>query len=390
MIRLRTMPGVLPQIKFFMTTAFARLALRFNCPPLRFFLLAAALALAGCQKLPPWWPQWWPGARQQALPEGIYRANGRLELTRVDVAAKYPGRLRKAAFQEGERVQAGQVLAVQEDGELQAKLAQARAALARARSEQARARAGQAAQSRKAALARLEWQQAQSLLRQQQISPVELEKRQLALDAETAVLEAAQGAVQTAGHAAEEAQAQIELAQAMLESLQLRAPLDGRVEYRLAEPGAMLAPGSRVATLLDAGDAWLTVFFPAAVAGRLKVGDEARVTLEGLSAALPATVALVDEQAQFTPKYVETASERENLVYRVKLRIPRETALAWPGVLKGGVTGDGYVRTGSQPWPAQLQVQAQTQTQTQAGPESAAQAPQEKAAGAAPADGGAP
>ena len=374
MIRLRTMPGVLPHIKFFMTAAFARLALRFNRPPLRFFLLAAALALAGCQKLPPWWPQWWPGARQQALPEGIYRANGRLELTRVDVAAKYPGRLREAAFQEGERVQAGQVLAVQEDGELQAKLAQARA------------RAGQAAQSRKAALARLEWQQAQSLLRQQQISPVELEKRQLALDAETAVLEAAQGAVQTAGHAAEEAQAQIELAQAMLESLQLRAPLDGRVEYRLAEPGAMLAPGSRVATLLDAGDAWLTVFFPAAVAGRLKVGDEARVTLEGLSAALPATVALVDEQAQFTPKYVETASERENLVYRVKLRIPRETALAWPGVLKGGVTGDGYVRTGSQPWPAQLQVQVQAQ----AGPESAAQAPQEKAAGAAPADGGAP
>lgn len=203
---------------------------------------------------------------------------------------------------------------------------------------------------------------------------MELEKRQLALDAETAVLEAAQGAVQTAGHAAEEAQAQIELAQAMLESLQLRAPLDGRVEYRLAEPGAMLAPGSRVATLLDAGDVWLTVFFPAAVAGQLKVGDEARVTLEGLSAALPATVALVDEQAQFTPKYVETASERENLVYRVKLRIPRETALAWPGVLKGGVTGDGYVRTGSQPWPAQLQ----------------AQAPQEKAAGAVPADGGAP
>ena len=126
------MPGVLPPIKFFMTAAFARLAFRFNRPPLRFFLLAAALALAGCQKLPPWWPQWWPGARQQALPEGIYRANGRLELTRVDVAAKYPGRLREAAFQEGERVQAGQVLAAQEDGELQAKLAQARAALARA------------------------------------------------------------------------------------------------------------------------------------------------------------------------------------------------------------------------------------------------------------------
>ena len=101
------MPGVLPPIKFFMTAAFARLAFRFNRPPLRFFLLAAALALAGCQKLPPWWPQWWPGARQQALPEGIYRANGRLELTRVDVAAKYPGRLREAVFQEGEHVQTG-------------------------------------------------------------------------------------------------------------------------------------------------------------------------------------------------------------------------------------------------------------------------------------------
>ena len=296
----------------------------------------------------------WQRSSSDALPVGVHRANGRLEMVRVDVAAKYPGRLASVQFQEGDTVQAGQVLAVQEDAELQARLAQAKAQQARAASEGARAGSGAAAQKHKVALARLEWKQAKKLLEQKQISPVEEERRRSALAAEEAALKAAEGAQQSAGHAGEEAAAHIALLDAMLDAMQLRAPITGRVEYRLAEPGAMLAPGTRVATLLDASDASLTVFYPAPVAASVRVGDEARIVLQGWDGALPATVSMVDEQAQFTPKFVETRSEREQLVYRVKLRIPRDAALAWAGKLKGGAPGEGYVRTGAAvPWPAE-------------------------------------
>lgn len=294
----------------------------------------------------------WQRSSDDALPAGVHRANGRLELVRVDVAAKYPGRLASIDFHEGDVVQAGQVLAVQEDAELQARLAQAKAQQARAASEDERAHSGASAQRHKVALARLEWRQAKKLLEQKQISPVEEERRRLALAAEEAALKAAEGAQHSAAHAGEEAAAHIALLDAMLDALQLRAPITGRVEYRLAEPGTMLAPGSRVATLLDAADVSLTVFFPAPVAASVRVGDEARIVLQGWGGALPATVDMVDEQAQFTPKYVETRTEREQLMYRVKLRIPRETALAWAGRLKGGAPGEGYVRTGTAvPWP---------------------------------------
>ncbi len=311
-------------------------------------LAAAACALAVAAYVV------WLRAQPVPLPDGIHRANGRLELTRVDVAAKYPGRLASVDFEEGEAVQAGQVLAVQEDAELQARLVQAKAQAARAASEGARAGSGAAAQAHKVALARLEWRQAKKLLAQKQISPVEEERRRLALAAEEAALKAAAGAQHSAAHASEEAAAHIALLDAMLEALQLRAPIAGRVEYRLAEPGTMLAPGSRVATLLDASDASLTVFYPAPVAASVRVGDEARIVLAGWGGALPATVGMVDAQAQFTPKYVETRTEREQLMYRVKLRIPPEAALAWAGRLKGGAPGEGYVRTsGAAPWPAE-------------------------------------
>lgn len=302
---------------------------------------------------------WW-NLRAGGLPEDIHRANGRLELTRVDVAAKYPGRVDSISFGEGDRVKAGQILAVQNGEELRARLEQAEATLARALSEQARARSGQQAQGRKVALAQLEFQQARKLQEQQEISPVELERRRLAMEAESSVRAASGDDVNKAGHAADEARAQIKLAEAMIEELTLRAPISGRVENRLVEPGAMLPPGGRVATMLDPSNAYLTVFYPAAVASRLKIGDEARIVLEGFEGrVLPAIVQMVDSNAQFTPKYVETSSERQNLVFRVKLRIPVGLARELEGQLKGGVTGDGYVRTADQSWPAELQVKSQ-------------------------------
>ena len=80
--------------------------------------------------------------------------------------------------------------------------------------------------------------------------------------------------------------------------------------------------GGRVLTLLDLSDVYMTIFVPARVAGPLALGDEARVILDPLPGyVFPAKVTFVATEAQFTPKTVETAEEREKLMFRVKLTI---------------------------------------------------------------------
>src|SRR5208337_730566 len=105
----------------------------------------------------------------------------------------------------------------------------------------------------------------------------------------------------------------------------LIAPKRGRIQYKLAQPGEVLPSGGRVFTLLDLSDVYLTIFLPAAEAGPLAIGDEARVTLDPiLGYVFPAHVTFVATEAQFTPKTVETSEEREKLMFRIKLTINPE------------------------------------------------------------------
>ncbi|WP_048780649.1 HlyD family efflux transporter periplasmic adaptor subunit, partial [Cardiobacterium hominis] len=137
----------------------------------------------------------------------------------------------------------------------------------------------------------------------------------------------------------------------------IRSPLAARVEYRLVEPGTVIGAGSRVISLLDPADVSMNVFLPNATVGGLRVGDEARLVLDGIDAVFPAQVSFIASEAQFTPKAVETADEREKLVFRVKLKVPADVAQRYDRLLKGGMTGDGYVRRdSSQAWPLALEV----------------------------------
>ena len=107
--------------------------------------------------------------------------------------------------------------------------------------------------------------------------------------------------------------------------------------------------------MLDPSDACMSLFLPTYTLGQVRMGSDARIILDGIDAVFPATVSFISSEAQFTPKYVETESERTKLMYRVKLRLPADLALAYKDLLKGGLTGDGYVRlTNAVPWPPSL------------------------------------
>ena len=154
------------------------------------------------------------------------------------------------------------------------------------------------------------------------------------------------------------AEADVERLQSILVDLVLVSPRSGRVQYRLARAGEVVAAGQRVLTILDLNDVYMTIYLPADEAGRLMLGDEARTILDPIPQyVLPNTISFVATEAQFTPKSVETAEEREKLMFRVKLQADPAVLEKYHRQVKTGVRGLAFVRTDPKvPWPDELQV----------------------------------
>ena len=110
--------------------------------------------------------------------------------------------------------------------------------------------------------------------------------------------------------------------------------------------------------LLDVGDVYMTFFLPAAEAGRVSIGSEVRLVLDAAPQyVIPAKVSFVADVAQFTPKTVETAEERQNLMFRVKAKIAPEMLQQHIRSVKTGLPGMAYVRLDENaPWPDWLQI----------------------------------
>ena len=153
------------------------------------------------------------------------------------------------------------------------------------------------------------------------------------------------------------ATAEVRRVQTEVDDFTLKSPVRGRVLYRLAEEGEVLSAGGKALTLLDLGDIFMEIFLPAQDAARVKIGGEARITLDVRpDYAARARVSFVSPEAQFTPKQVETRSERDKLMFRVKLQIPPEVVLPYLERIKTGIRGVGYVRIDDTiEWPESLQ-----------------------------------
>ena len=134
---------------------------------------------------------------------------------------------------------------------------------------------------------------------------------------------------------------------ACLHDAVLTAPRRGRVQYRLAEPGEVLAAGGRVLTLLDLTDVYMAVFLPTNQVGRVAIGAEARIVLDAVPQyVIPAKVSFIAAEAQFTPREVETRSEREKLMFRVKVKIDPALLATYIEQVKTGLPGEAFVLLG--------------------------------------------
>jgi HlyD family secretion protein len=287
------------------------------------------------------------------LPEGLYVGNGRLEATEVQIASKTPGRLAEVLVDEGDKVTKGQLLARMDTRTLEAQRSQAEAEVLRARENLSAAQANVQLRQSEHLLAQQELNRSQELFKHGFVSGQIIDQQKARLDTGSAAVAASRAQVSAVGAAIGAAQAQVAMLTSEIEDSSLRAPIDGVIQLRMAEPGEVLGAGGRVLLLIDPNDQYMNLYLPTSVTGRLAVGDDARILLDALpDHPLPAKISFVAGKSQFTPKEVETRDERQKLVFRVKLRLTNPSAL--PQV-KPGTPGAGYVRTAPTDWPVNLQ-----------------------------------
>ena len=188
---------------------------------------------------------------------------------------------------------------------------------------------------------------------------------QAAVVASRAQAEAAQAAITAARTQVASARASVTAALASVARIQadiadsaLLAPRSGRVQYRIAQPGEVIGGGGKVLNLVDLSDVYMTFFLPEPVAGRLALGSEVRIVLDAApQLVIPAKVSFVASTAQFTPKTVETASERQKMMFRVKAQIAPELLQKHVQLVKTGLPGMAWLKLDANaPWPAHLAV----------------------------------
>ena len=292
------------------------------------------------------------------LPEGFASGNGRIEAIEIDIATKNPGRVAEILVDEGAWVKTGQVLARMDTEETESELREAEADQRRAQEGRKYAQAIVRQRESELSLARKELSRSQQLVKEGHISKEVVDQRVSTLRSAEAALQAAKAQVVETEAGIEAAEARVQRLKVRLADSELVAPEEGRVLYRLAEPGEVLAAGGRLLTVLKLTDVYMTIFLPTSQAGRVIVGGEARIILDVRpDLVIPAKVSFVAPRAQFTPKEVETRTEREKLMFRIKVQIDRELVRQHIEKVKTGVPGVAYVRLDQTlDWPDWLQV----------------------------------
>ncbi|KAB2659396.1 HlyD family efflux transporter periplasmic adaptor subunit [Brucella tritici] len=326
----------------------------------------------------------WKALNGDGLPEGIAKGNGRIEAVEIDISTKSPGRIREILADEGDFVQANDILARMDTDQLESQRKQAEAQLRRAEIgiETARSLVTQREAEHTAAEATVAQREAQldaaqrRLVRSQQLTQSRTVSQQVldddrataqgaeaAVGAAKAQLAATEAAIGAAKAQVVDAEASVEAAKAAIASIEadindatLRAPKPGRVQYRVAQPGEVLSAGGRVLNLVDVSDVYMTFFLPTAQAGRVAMGADARIVLDAAPQyVIPAKISFVADVAQFTPKTVETEEERQKLMFRVKAKIPQELLQKYIQQVKTGLPGMAYVKLDANAeWPKNL------------------------------------
>ncbi len=254
-------------------------------------------------------------------------------------------------------VEEGRILVKMDIDELQAELEKDKAKLAESQQAAAEVKTAITKDESQLNLADVEFKRTRTLYERKTASREEFDRYRTRLETAKASLEGSKAKLNTASQSINAAAAQVKRTEATLADTTLKSPVKGRVLYRLAEPAEVVPLGGKILTLINLSDVYMEMYLPAQEAARVKIGADARIVLDARPEyAAQAKVSYVSPEAQFTPKQVETRSERDKLMFRIKLQVPPELVLPYIERIKTGVRGMGYVRLDDNvAWPAFLE-----------------------------------
>lgn len=292
-----------------------------------------------------------------------HRLDGRIEAYQSDLGARIPGRLAELLVHEGQRVKQGDLLARVAAEELDAAVQRDKAGFDSAQARQLLVDRGNRAEDIAQGEARVRDAEASLLLTEDTLkrvkqlnsdriaSPADLDSAKAARDRAAANLELQRKALAILKAGAREEErastgAQTRQAAAVFQQTrtqagftEVRAPFDGIVLHRLREPGTVLTAGQPVLTLARVDRLWVRCYIPQSLQIKVGIGHPVRVeTLDGRS--FDAKLDEVSSDPEYTPKVVETAEERVNLVYPARVNL----AMGWDRSLLPGQAV--YVRVG--------------------------------------------
>jgi len=293
-------------------------------------------------------------------------ASGTLEATEADLGFQVPGRIDSIMVQEGDRVDAGQRLAVLDRRELNARrdAVSAQAAAQRARltelergfrpEEVAQAEAALRAAVQRLADAERDRARTKNLFDGGAVSRQAFDNQESAwtlaqadrdrLQQQVNLLRSGSRPEQVAAQRALVAQAAAALvqAEATLTQAVVVAPFGGTVTRRQREPGEVVSAGLPVLSLANPDDRWVRIYVREDAVGRVRIGEKAEITVDAFPGrTFTGEVMFIAQEAEFTPRNVQTKEERVKLVYRVKVRVVGDSAQD----LKAGLPAD--VRLGA-------------------------------------------
>jgi HlyD family secretion protein len=318
-------------------------------------LLSLGLGVAACEKQDP---------------TSASRVSGHVEATEVQVSADVAGRILELRVTEGDRVNAGDLIATLDTRDTELQMQRARADRAAAAAQLRLLRAGsrtedvrqadaqvQAAEADVAALdadlraAELDLERFESLLQANAGSRKQRDDAKARADVARERLRGARDRVAAAretaarlraGSRPEEidvAQARVSAADAQIATLQkavadarVLSPVSGIVTQKLAEAGELVMPRVPLLVVTDLDHAWANVFVPEPLVPKVRLGQAATVYTDAGGRGLDGTVTFVSPKAEFTPRNVQTADERSKLVYRIKVTVDNREGILKPGM----------------------------------------------------------
>jgi HlyD family secretion protein len=243
--------------------------------------------------------------------DNTLKVSGNIEATEIRLSFQTPGKIAERLVDEGYTVKKGQVLARLDKDELTKLKEQAQAKLVQARSDYQ--------------LQQKESTRVANLLKDDAV-PVQNN------DIAQTNLEVAQAKLLDAQHA-------LELAVIRLNYADLNSPIDGFITVKSADVGEVLQAGSPVFTVVDLNDIWLTAYVDETELGRVRLDQPVDVKIDTYPNKIyKGHISFISEEAEFTPKQIQTTEERAKLVYRIKVDIANVNL-----ELKPGMPADGYI-----------------------------------------------